>query len=100
MYTVHWGWGASAAFATGSGDDAIRVFTRSRPSASEGEGESASTSATSEAAPVGAFRLSAVVRSAHSGDVNSVRWNPRTAGLLASAGDDGFVRLWRNPSLA
>ena len=31
----------------------------------------------------------------HSGDVNSVRWNPTDPGVLASAGDDGHVRLWK-----
>ena len=42
-----------------------------------------------------AFRLAAQRRQAHAGDVNCVRWHPRDAGLLASAGDDGAVRLWR-----
>ena len=32
---------------------------------------------------------------AHPADVNCVRWNPTDPTLLASAGDDGSVRLWR-----
>lgn len=31
---------------------------------------------------------------AHDADVNCVRWHPRDAGLLATAGDDGTIRLW------
>ncbi len=31
---------------------------------------------------------------AHETDVNCVRWHPREAGLLATAGDDGTIRLW------
>lgn len=32
---------------------------------------------------------------AHEADVNCVRWRPGDRGLLASAGDDGDVRIWR-----
>lgn len=35
------------------------------------------------------------VSGAHDADVNSVAWHPTDAGLLASGGDDGRVRLWR-----
>ena len=31
---------------------------------------------------------------AHSQDVNSVAWNPIDKNLLASASDDGAVKLW------
>lgn len=31
---------------------------------------------------------------AHNSDINSVKWNPQIPGLLASAGDDGTVKLW------
>ena len=32
---------------------------------------------------------------AHASDVNCVRWNPVRRGCLASASDDGTIRLWR-----
>jgi hypothetical protein len=31
----------------------------------------------------------------HDSDVNCVAWHPSDPRLLASAGDDGCVRLWR-----
>jgi hypothetical protein len=68
----------------GAGDNTIRVFNE----VAAGEG----------AAP--RLRLAAQRRQAHPTDVNSVRWHPRDASLLASAGDDGTVRLWRLPPAA
>ena len=35
------------------------------------------------------------VDEAHEGDVNCVTWHPLEAGLLASCGDDGLIKLWR-----
>ena len=70
------------ALRAGCGDNAVRVFAE-EPERGGDPG----------AAP--AFRLAAQRRQAHAGDVNCVRWHPRDAALLASAGDDGAVRLWR-----
>lgn len=68
--------------ATGAADDAIRVFRQHSPGTT--------------------FNLAAVERKAHSSDINCVRWNPAavpTDGsgslLLASAGDDAVIRIWR-----
>lgn len=46
----------------------------------------------------GAFVLVGVAAPAHAGDVNSVAWHPVDERVLASAGDDGAVRVWRLPS--
>jgi WD40 repeat protein len=35
------------------------------------------------------------VQQAHDADVNCVRWHPSRQGFLASAGDDGMVKLWQ-----
>ncbi|GAB0491379.1 hypothetical protein MMPV_002632 [Pyropia vietnamensis] len=44
-----------------------------------------------------AFVLVGVAAPAHAGDVNSVAWHPVDERVLASAGDDGAVRVWRLP---
>ena len=62
-------------------DDAIRVYR-----------EAAGTAGAGRDAPT--FEVIAGVDDAHDGDVNCVRWNPKEDSLLASAGDDGVVRLW------
>jgi WD40 repeat protein len=70
--------------ASGGADDTIRVFCETTDSGRGGD------------APMGAptFEQEAVAPSAHAGDVNCVRWHPRQGGVLASAGDDGVVRVW------
>ena len=45
--------------------------------------------------PPAAFQLAVTKRAAHSADVNCVRWSPTDPCLLASAGDDNTVKLWR-----
>ena len=39
--------------------------------------------------------LCATVDKAHDGDVNCIAWSPTEAGLLASGGDDGQIRLYK-----
>ena len=62
-----------------------------------GAGAPAAVPAQAGVAPpaAAAFRLAVQRRHAHPTDVNCVRWHPHDAKLLASAGDDGTVRLWR-----
>lgn len=96
IYTLDWtrepaatGAASSSAglIATGGADDALALMrvTLSAP----GEGS------TSAVGLVGLGRTS----DAHSGDVNSVAWQPSPRDgadpLLASCGDDGCIRLWR-----
>ncbi len=57
--------------------------------------EEASSSADIDPLQKPSFTLAARQREAHPADVNCVRWNPADPTLLASAGDDGSVRLWR-----
>lgn len=40
------------------------------------------------------FSLACSQLKAHSADVNCVRWNPTNPNLLASAGDEGLVKVW------
>ncbi len=66
--------------ASGSGDDAIKVFKEQKSVAGN---------------PI-TFDLEYQHAKAHSGDVNSVRWGRgANSSILASAGDDGVVRLWK-----
>ena len=41
------------------------------------------------------FEMKTLKENAHGQDVNSVAWNPVEDSLLASASDDGTVKLWR-----
>ena len=41
------------------------------------------------------FEMKTLKENAHGEDVNSVAWSPVEDSLLASASDDGTVKLWR-----
>ena len=68
----------------GSGDNSICVHE-----------EEPSTSVDIDPLQKPSFALAARRQQAHSADVNCVRWHPTDPVLLASAGDDGCIRLWR-----
>jgi len=78
IYDVSW-CKLTGAIATACGDDHVRIFCESSDS---GDVDQPS------------FRLQCVTHQGHTQDVNSVSWNPKQPGLLASASDDGLVKLW------
>jgi|EP00979_Chaetoceros_neogracilis_P003588 WD40 repeat protein len=62
---------------SGGGDDCINVYRE--------------VGGTSDA-PL--FAIDVSVKKAHMGDVNCVKWHPTDGRLIASAGDDGLVKIW------
>ena len=79
VLSVDWCPAAHTAVATAGSDNAIRIWRAA--SALGGEGS--------------ALALDVEVATAHDGDVNCVAWRPGDATALASAGDDGLVKIWR-----
>lgn len=73
VYSADWTLGS--VLATACADDAVRVIAFDRATKS--------------------FKVVGVKSKAHSADVNCVRWNPSDPTLLASAGDDNTIKLWR-----
>lgn len=61
------------------------------------DADAATTDADAATEDADAFVLVGVAAPAHAGDVNSVAWHPVEGRVLASAGDDGVVRVWRLP---
>ena len=76
VYDVDWNH-SSGLIATAGGDDAVRVFAEG----GDGGGDSD-------------WRCETVQYSAHDQDVNCVRWNPVEEGELATASDDGTIKIW------
>lgn len=73
--------------AAGCGDNAVRLFEGKQPQNSELPGSHDHGAA--------AFQLALTRQQAHNADVNCVRWSPKEPTLLATAGDDNTIRLWR-----
>ena len=114
-------WSAQGHIVTGSADNAIRVFAESSSSSpgSTGAGSSSGSSIRAlfsrhpgeqqeqqqqqqqqdgQGSGEGGgarFLLTCQQQQAHEQDVNCVRWHPTDPTVLASAGDDCTVRLWR-----
>ncbi|KAI0497234.1 hypothetical protein KFK09_020457 [Dendrobium nobile] len=65
--------------ATGAADDSICLFHETKDSLVGGQ----------------SYSLILKKDKAHDMDVNSVQWNPNEPKILASASDDGSIKLWR-----
>lgn len=76
-------WSAAGFIATACADNTIRVFSVTEASGEDGLG------------PRLTCELECKREAAHPLDVNCVRWHPKDPQLLASAGDDGSIRIWR-----
>lgn len=81
--------GMSASSSSGGGGGIVKE-------AAEGccGGGCSSTAPPSLAPPPYPFIPIVALGAAHAADVNCVRWHPTVPGLLASASDDGLVKLW------
>lgn len=69
--------------ASGSGDNAIRIFAGVKRLLDVDPCQQLT------------FELACEQLQAHDADVNCVAWHPLQGELLASAGDDGFIKIWR-----
>lgn len=80
IFSVHWS--KSGIIASAAGDDSIRLFSEStNDGQTPGEGPP--------------FRMLLKKEKAHCTDVNCVQWHPQDYTLLASAGDDGILKVWK-----
>ncbi|KAK2158402.1 hypothetical protein LSH36_171g07023 [Paralvinella palmiformis] len=78
IYDVSW-CNNTGAIATACGDDNIRLFMQEMTSDPDEP----------------SFSLVETIHKAHTEDVNSVKWNRKQPGLLASCSDDGDIQLWK-----
>ncbi|MCO5593973.1 hypothetical protein L7F22_047992 [Adiantum nelumboides] len=77
-------WSKNMGFiATAAGDDCIRIFSE----------DSNDKTTLDSGSPT--YKMLLRKEKAHSTDVNCVRWHPQESSLLASAGDDSTVKVWR-----
>ena len=78
VYDVSWS-KLTGFIATASGDDSITVFQEKTESGHSDD-------------PT--YEMVARCAQAHEQDINGIQWNPKVPYLLASASDDGLVKLW------
>ncbi|GMH28724.1 hypothetical protein Nepgr_030567 [Nepenthes gracilis] len=76
IFSVHWS--RNGIIASGAADDAIRLFAENKSCELDG--------------PM--YKLLLKKEKAHEMDVNSIQWSPTRNQLIASASDDGTVKIW------
>ncbi|XP_030926926.1 protein CIA1-like [Quercus lobata] len=81
IFSVHWS--SEGIIASGAADDAIRFFVEDKDGLVDGP----------------SYKLLLKEEKAHGMDINSVQWSPGEKRLLASASDDGTVKIWELASL-
>ncbi|KAH9317214.1 hypothetical protein KI387_018983, partial [Taxus chinensis] len=79
IFSVHWS--RDGFIASGAADDCIRIFSES-------------TDDSSSMFDCPSYKMVFKKEKAHAMDVNSVQWHPLEPRLLASAGDDGTIKIW------
>ncbi|KAJ0799284.1 putative transcription factor WD40-like family [Helianthus annuus] len=82
IFSVHWS--REGIIATGAADDAICLFIESEDHSVDGP----------------KYKLLLKKDKAHDMDINSVRWSPTENRHLASASDDGTIKIWKLDSMA
>ena len=91
--------GSVSVIATAGGDNSVQLYVPSGIAARRGAA-AAANGGVNDAAPDTALLLATYVNAggvphAHAGDINCVRWHPRDAGIVFTAGDDFLVKVWR-----
>lgn len=72
IYSVAWN-ATTNMIATAGGDDTLRIFAKNAQNQ---------------------FALHTSISKAHLTDLNCVRWHPTNANVLATASDDGAIKIW------
>eukprot|EP00271_Cylindrocystis_brebissonii_P018302 TRINITY_DN5118_c0_g1_i1.p1 TRINITY_DN5118_c0_g1~~TRINITY_DN5118_c0_g1_i1.p1 ORF type:complete len:380 (-),score=42.14 TRINITY_DN5118_c0_g1_i1:558-1697(-) len=81
IYTVDWS-SCNDLIVTGDGSDCLRIFASAEPERESGcEGPS--------------FVQLIAKEKAHATDINCVKWHPKDPRLMASACDDGSLKIWK-----
>jgi WD40 repeat protein len=109
-------WSRQGLIASGCADNAIRIFgeasssddalaaepsvraifmQQQQPQQQQQQAGSGQDGGQAISRSSGTFRLLCKREQAHPLDVNCVRWHPSDPSLLASAGDDCCIKLWR-----
>ncbi|KAK9122788.1 hypothetical protein Sjap_012390 [Stephania japonica] len=85
IFSVHWS--RDGIIASGAADDAIRLFVENKDGQVDGPSSPS-------------YKLLLKKEKAHDMDVNSVQWSSKETRLLASASDDGAIKIWKLESIS